>query len=143
VALHESFWIAACVAAPVIALAQIVSIGEASRGDADAHRLADYWMNTWEVRKHSQDFIRDLGPADNLRGGAYVVAYLNIFIQVAVLALALASLAARTDVAPPVIAAVAEPFGLVLLLTSSVMITSARRKQQELDRSYRRIYPPD
>jgi hypothetical protein len=55
-----------------------------------------------------------------------------MLLQLAILALALVSLAGRRDVVPLVIVSIAEPFGVVLLLATSALVSAARLELQRI-----------
>jgi hypothetical protein len=102
-AYHESFWIVVGTAAPVIALANVVTISDAMfflRGD---------------------DVGRSLG--------LYNLAALNLLAQATAMVLAFMSLDGHGNVVPPALAIVLTAAGLVLLIFTNVIAGGLRRKR--------------
>ena len=122
-AFHESFWVVAGTAASVIALAQIVALGDANRGYVEAFAILQRDRaggdRRGEVAMHT-------GQAMIYQSWALPVGYVNMLLQVAILALALIALAGRRDMVPLVIVSIAAPLGLVLLTVCSALASAAR-----------------
>jgi hypothetical protein len=138
VALHESFWVVAGAAAPVIALAEIVSLGDAYRGLAESRMML--------LTASTKDFDRlwrEMRPTDTKRRRGFRAGQLNMLLQVAILALALASLEVRRDVGPLGIITIVQPIGIFLLFISGWMINSANRKQQRTNLTFSKDPPAD
>jgi hypothetical protein len=127
VGFHESFWVVAGTAAPVIALAEIVTL-------VDAFRTHDAVTGLELARNPDRrfQFLVEAQSAFRSLFGGRVVGYVNILLQVAILALALECLASRRDVAPLAIVSIGEPFALVLLLVSAAWVSMAQRRAQRI-----------
>lgn len=129
--MHDSFWVVAGAAAPVIALAEIVSLGDAAQGRTET--LVTLLAVSKEKEQH---YLDETKPVDKRRRRATRTGQLNMLLQVAILALALASLAVSRDVVPLVIVTIVQPIGLFLLLVSAWMINLAYRQQQAIKLAY-------
>jgi hypothetical protein len=109
VAFHETFWVIAGTAAPVIALANVVSIGD-SRGlirqfTALSHDLDDA-LGDW---LYAAAFRRNLA----LPAWALMASNVNFWVQAFVLCFSLLSVLDRKDMLPPYLATVFLTSGLV------------------------------
>jgi hypothetical protein len=131
---YDNFWVTVGTAAPVIALAAVVSLPDVFQ--ARQHRF-DALLPTIER------FLRD-GPGtvnaqqryvdlvDMTRGQtrllkrANVIGLCNGFLQLIALLLALWSLADGKNVVSPNIAVIIVPLGILLLLLGTIMILRAR-----------------
>ena len=135
-AFHESFWVVAGAAAPVIALAGIVSLGDALRGSFDEARALDSFFSLPpQLRPGGGYRSMDQMQVQRLimpRRLASVAEYANLILQMVTLGLALVSLANCRDVAPLVIVVITTLAGLGLVFLSTVMVVIARSRQREL-----------
>jgi hypothetical protein len=103
VSVHHDFWVVVGTAAPVIALAAVVSYTDLQRAFTDA------------LGVDGRGFRRML-PTASIGAAA---AYANFILQGFTLVLALLSLANGDDVLPLVVAEITLPLGIFLLLLSS------------------------
>jgi hypothetical protein len=113
-AFHDGFWLVAGTAAPVVALAVVVSLGDAAKEyvasvlqDPDALRAgrpARWWFN------------RSTFPVYAV---VFYCALFNLFLQAGLLAVSLVSLAGDANSVPTWLAIVAAVGGLVLLAISA------------------------
>jgi hypothetical protein len=104
---HESFWVVVGTAAPIIALAAVVSTSDA---------IAIKW------RKHSTWHTFPMIP--------YYLGQMNVCLQFIVLLASLESLAQAKNAAPPSVAAWIAALGLPLLLATGMLNTAMRRRQE-------------
>ena len=114
VAFHEGFWVATGTAAPVIALAAVVSLADAGR------ELFSTWAEV-------TNFFSRLGSSTISR--AVLLAALgifNVFLQAALLAVSLVSLADGANSVPDWLAIAAAVGGVMLLAGSSLGIAGLR-----------------
>ena len=118
---HEFFWVTVGVAAPVIALASVVSIADlmgardrVSRNLPTPSAPDSDWLDS--------EFIR----AGRLIFGAYLVGIINGALQMVALSIALESLADGNNVVPTIIPQIMVPLGILLLLVSISMTVSLR-----------------
>ena len=102
---HDSFWIAAAAAAPIIALASIVS---ARRPEGKPLEIPE----------------ADRRRANTRAGWLGLVHFVNLSLQLVVLSCAFLSLAWQRDALPPALLMWVEPIGLVLLITGSYIAIS-------------------
>jgi hypothetical protein len=131
VAFHESFWVVAGTAPPVIALAVIVSLRDVLRDFTDDYNMT--WVRPGVGDRAARAKLESkLGEAAYARNLAYGAAALNMLLQMVVLTLALVSLAQRHDVIPWLIMAIIVPGGLALLLFSTLMVVMARSLRQQV-----------
>jgi hypothetical protein len=131
VAFHESFWVVAGTAAPVIALAVIVSLRDVLRDFTDDYNMT--WVRPGVGDQAARAKLEnELGEAAYVRNLAYGAAALNMLLQMVILTLALVSLAKRHDVIPWLIMAIIVPGGLALLLLSTLMVVMARSLRQQV-----------
>lgn len=119
-AFHEGFWLVAGTAAPVVALAAVVSIGDALREGiasiAEATPLLDAQANSAGRLKGDRLTSTTTRAARRL----YALGLSNLFLQAALLAVSLVSLADDANLVPPWIAIVAAVGGLLLLAFSAL-----------------------
>lgn len=128
VSFHESFWVTVGAAAPVIALASVVSIADLMGArDRVSHNLPipsptlnSEWLDS--------EFIR----AGRLLIGAYLVGIINGALQMVALSMALQSLADSDNVVPTIIPRIMVPLGIFLLLVSISMTVSLRTIQRHV-----------
>jgi hypothetical protein len=113
VTFHEAVWVVAGTAAPVIALAGVVSLGDTAR-EFRAFSLesmnvpqtrAEVWL--YEQRFHQYLWVSGVG-------------LFNLLLQAALLAVSLTSLADQANSVPPLLAIVAAVGGLLLLLVGTL-----------------------
>jgi len=126
VAYHEAFWVVTGTAAPVIALAAILSVGESATVGRNLGRFI------WNAKRHP-DRYRDnneddtawdqrLGTAHTARTYSmlkYLAAERNLASQAALLAMSLVSIDGADNSVPPWLAIVLAVGGIVLLLVVS------------------------
>jgi hypothetical protein len=121
VALHEGFWLVAGTAAPVIALAAVVTLGETLRENiasiAEAMPLLDAQSNSADRLKGDRLTTATIRATKQL----YAIGLSNLLLQAALLAVSLVSLADDANLVPPWIAIVAAVGGLLLLLAFSAL----------------------
>jgi hypothetical protein len=138
VTFHESFWILTGTAAPVIALASVVSLSDLAgqgfrlmdtrRGHPEWWPSREWYQPTYwprkELRELKPEFVRRPGVKyidveTDRRLGLLVsfqwVQAVNVCMQAALLSVALLSLAYQTNLVPPWIAVVAAVAGIMLL----------------------------
>ena len=138
-AFHEGFWLVAGTAAPVVALAAVVTLGETLRENiasiAEAMPLLDAQVNSADRLKGSRLTTTTIRATKQL----YAVGLSNVLLQAALLAVSLVSLADDANLVPPWIAIVAAVGGLLLLAFSALgavqlpwmrMNTLAKRPRQ-------------
>ena len=136
---HESFWLATSAAAPVIALAAVVALPDASAavygamdrvGVTSRPNLKDP-VTLKEIRPNGLDW------AERLWGKARVisiVSFFNVIIQAGLLAVSLSALASEQNVMPPWGAIIPAVGGILLLAWALAAGATLRRRFQELDR---------
>jgi len=126
VAYHEAFWVVTGTAAPVIALAAVLSVGESAMVGRNLGRFI------WDAERHP-DRYRDkneddtawdqrLGTAQTARTYSmlnYLIAELNIASQAALLAMSLVSIDGADNSVPPWLAIVLAVGGIFLVLVIS------------------------
>jgi len=145
VAYHETFWAVAGAAAPVIALAAVIQLGDISRGIVHARgRLAD-WYEAQGITKaeRMQGTPRERHQREkHLRPVLYpflIGAYLNLGGQAVVLAWSLNSLRHHAD-APLTFASYSLQFGLYALAFISVGVVTVRmRWTRKMDQATREV----
>jgi hypothetical protein len=123
VAFHESFWVATSAAAPVIALAAVVALPDAS---TIAHIASGNWYRTRvryrDTRRHPTAGV-EITAARLTRWQAWLTwwaIFVNLIVQAGLLAMSLSALAYNHDVmAPP--AAIILAAGGILILAWSTM----------------------
>ena len=123
VVFHETFWVLTGTAAPVIALAGVVSLNEvaaAARLLGDSMDLARSQPDDAADRAHLKRYLSAAGPR---LGVAFVLQLLNIGIQAALLALALLSINSQANELPAVVAVGAAVLG-VAILAAVVFLTA-------------------
>jgi hypothetical protein len=110
---HETFWVAVSAAAPVIALAAIVALGDAT---ADASRGRQWMIDhpSWTRPPEKRALVRAGGKAvTNIGLAIGVLCVLNTILQAVVLAFSLSSLASGVDEMPTAVAIAAEVAGII------------------------------
>ena len=136
---HESFWIAIAAAAPVIALAAVVSVGDVFRAAERISRtLPHNWTNEdfWTDRDDTLDWptiLRTSNVGYRLLRGGYAAGIINGVLQLVALSMALQSLADGNDVVSTLLPDVAVPLGIFLLLVSTTINAALRVDQRRLD----------
>jgi len=126
---HESLWVAAAAAAPVIALASIVSVTEARSRQAALVR--DTTRAREATRPGKPDPVVAAQPTLKLIGALDSVSFINIILQFFVLSAALWSLADNRDYAPLRLAVWGEPFGLFLLFIGAYLSANLHARDSE------------
>jgi hypothetical protein len=136
----ESFWVAIAAAAPVIALAAIVSLSDTS-GAMD--KLREIWPRFLERTSHNKEaddwLFKRIGQGDRLTAWANFSA-IGMGLQVAMLAIALVALVNRSNVVPPIVPEIAVPLGVFLLLVSALNTATMRRLPKYTDDYLRTNY---
>jgi membrane associated rhomboid family serine protease len=132
VAFHESFWVVTGTAAPVIALAAVVALGEILRdmgasGEKFMRVLLDSSPDNAEVVKWMADVSRK--PTRKMVRALHAAVLSNLLLQSAFLAVSLVSLVDEANLVPPWIA-IAAAVGGLLLLAATAFGASAFRFQQ-------------
>ena len=129
---HEPFWVTVGAAAPVVALASVVSIADLmgardqlSRSLRAPPALASDWLDS--------EFIR----AGRLAIGAYLVGIINGALQMVTLSVALQSLADGDNAVPTIVPRIIAPLGIFLLLVSISMTVSLRTIQRHVSHHVR------
>ena len=125
---HESFWVTVGAAAPVIALASVVSI-------ADLMGTRDQISRNLPTPSSARDSAwldSAITRAGKLLIWAYLVAVINGALQMVALSIALQSLADGNNVVPTILPGVVAPLGILLLLVSISMTVKLRLIQRQL-----------
>ena len=125
---HESFWVTVGAAAPVIALASVVSIADLMGARDQISRnlptpspaLDNAWLDSAVTR------------AGRLLIWAYLVGVINGALQMVTLSMALQSLADGNNVVPTIVPGIVAPLGIFLLLVSISMTASLRIIQRQM-----------
>jgi hypothetical protein len=126
VSFHESFWVTVGAAAPVIALASVVSIADLMGARDRISRnlptpaLDSDWLDS--------EFIR----AGRLLIWAYLIGIINGALQMVALSMALQSLADGNSVVPTIVPGILVPLGIFLLLVSTSITVSLRTIQRHV-----------
>jgi hypothetical protein len=128
VSFHESFWVTVGVAAPVVALASVVSIADLMGARDQVSRSLRTPSPALDSDWLDSEFIR----AGRLAIGAYLVGIINGALQMVALSLALQSLADGRNVVPTTVPQVMAPLGIFLLLVSISMTASLRTIQRHV-----------
>jgi hypothetical protein len=127
---HDSLWVAVTAAAPVIALAAIVSLSDTSgvaAGLVDAAgRYADENNHGELAHTGFMQVYRDRVAGIEDRGlqiavGGWITALINLALQVALVAIALISLADGSNAVSPIVPEIAVPLGVFLLLGTALL----------------------
>lgn len=132
-AFHESFWVTVGAAAPIIALASVVSIADlmGARDRVSPNLLpsssvpGDDWLDSELIR------------AGRLLIWAYLVGVVNGALQMVTLSMALQSLADGSNVVPTIVPRIMVPLGVFLLLVSTSMTVSLRTIQRQMNHHLR------
>ncbi len=123
---HESLWVAAAAAAPVIALASVVSFTEAHSRQVILVRER---MGGRAATPHRRpDPAISAKPTTNLITALDLVSGANMFLQVLVLNAALMSLALNHDNAPLRLPIWGEPGGLALVIIGGYLSANLRAR---------------
>jgi len=134
VSYHESFWLTIGAAAPVIALAIIVSLAD-SFDMRVFFKIASFPERLPAGDDSLASFYRKVIRKSRRRGGqVYALGLTNMALQAAMLAVALYSLAQRHDTIPLLLAVIVEPLGVLALAWASlgtIRMHSARRNFEE------------
>jgi hypothetical protein len=128
VSFHESFWVTVGAAAPVIALASVVSIADLMGARDQISRnlptpspaLDNAWLDSAVTR------------AGRLLIWAYLIGVINGALQMVTLSMALQSLADGNNVVPTIVPGIVAPLGIFLLLVSISMTASLRIIQRQM-----------
>jgi hypothetical protein len=105
---HTDLWIAASAAAPVIALASIVSYNEVMKPFFEMVGSGDY----------EDDWISVL-----LLWASSFLSWCNILMQIAVLVISMVSLADESDYTSPIVAVVLTSAGLLLVFLNAACLS--------------------
>jgi len=141
VAFHETFWVVTGTAAPVIALAAVVSLGEAfgQRLDSDdagfdvVRRMVDVPDNDLLISQF-HDFVKPAMAAGRWCVGLLVT---NVAIQSALLALSLVSIDSQANAVPPRVADVAAVLGVAILAVVAGLLLMGRASLRSLQERVR------
>lgn len=141
VSYHETFWLAAATAAPVIALAAVVAMPDVSiaayeideaASDAmpaatEAHALL---TQIFEKAHEGRDEPFEMRPLTKERVSAVpgIATFVNVLVQAALLAVALSALATAHNVLPPWVAIVLAVGGILLLTVTTRWVVMTRSK---------------
>lgn len=125
---HESFWVTVGAAAPVLALASVVSITDLMGARDQISRS----LPTSSPARDSARLDSTITRAGRLLIWAYLVAVINGALQMVALSMALQSLADGNNVVPPIVAGIVAPLGILLLLVSISMTVKLRIIQRQL-----------
>jgi hypothetical protein len=126
VSFHESFWVAVAAAAPIIALANQVTVTD-SLG----------MQRTFEsvLARNPSDIIRKVAKQGiKATRNAYWVAYTNLFAQATMLIFALSSLQFGNDLFSLPASVSVEAIGLALILATSIFSGTVRASRAALER---------
>jgi hypothetical protein len=121
---HENFWVAVAAAAPVIALASVISATDALRMYDDFERPADIAEEAWPDKLARQG-IRWLWVLMTVTG-------LNLVVEGFALVFALISLANGYNQIPPVIPAIGVPAGIALVVISGVLTIDLKYTRRDI-----------
>jgi len=127
-AFHESFWVVTGTAAPVIALAVIVSAGDAFRQvlTTDAERRhAQRNVHPDRAKLSQQDDEDLLKSHRKMLRFVQAVATFNLLLQAALLAVSLVCLADGANLVPPWLAIAAGVGGIMLLSSTAYAAVGA------------------
>jgi hypothetical protein len=113
VGFHDNFWVVAGTAAPVIALAVIVSTGDVLR----EFLISTVALNS--ARRLDPTAVR-LGAPRRTLDWLIAIGLFNLFLQTALLSVSLVSLADGANLTPPWVAVAAAVAGLLLLPAAAV-----------------------
>jgi hypothetical protein len=137
VAFHEGFWVVTGTAAPVIALAAVVSLAEAGRTfylseDPSVDAIDDVGLGGFPTANAFLALDRSLSLATT---AMWIAAFgiVNLLLQTALLAVSLVSLADEVSLVPSWLAVVAAVGGLLLLAVSSLGTVLLRLKSRPPD----------
>jgi hypothetical protein len=128
VSFHESFWVTVGAAAPVVALASVVSIADLMGARDQISRNLPTPSPALDSDWLDSEFIR----AGRLLIGAYLVGIINGALQMVALSMALQSLADGNNVVPTIVPRITVPLGIFLLLVSISMTASLRTIQRHV-----------
>jgi LytS/YehU family sensor histidine kinase len=132
-AFHESFWVTVGTAAPIIALASVVSIADLM-GARD--RVSPNLSSSSSVQ--GDDWLdSELIRAGRLLIWAYLVGVVNGALQMVTLSIALQSLADGSNVVSTIVPRIIVPLGIFLLLVSTSMTVSLRTIQRQMNHHLR------
>jgi len=133
---HESFWVVAGTAGPVIALAAVISLSEIARAEATVDNLSIRAL----VVAHQDEtdfYYRLLNKREWSLVALRVAQLLNLCLQAGLLAVSLLSLAFQRNLIPVWICVVAPTAGVLLLAYAGLFVTRAqeltRKNEQILD----------
>jgi hypothetical protein len=121
VGFHESFWVATSAAVPVIALAAVVALPDASRMAHTAARQRHRAQRNPDPTRDTPALVELLGAAQDFWWSRLVwwTTFVNLTIQAALLAVSLSALAYDSDLMPQWVAIVLAVGGILLLAWST------------------------
>lgn len=129
-AYYESFWVVVGTAAPVIALAAVVSSTDAG---GESYGLNELVTNTAHSLRHSAEpdpvKVSELKTAQTIArvlSWGFLLQLGNVFLQGAALTLSLSCLAVHRNVIPPYFGIVAVSLGMLLLAWVGLKILNAK-----------------
>jgi hypothetical protein len=139
VAYHDSLWVTVGAAAPVIALAAIVSISDIFGAD---ERFWDGFRRYLDGADYSTQFMEEIGNMLLVQGrragriglGSRWIAIINVSLQLAMLAIALVSLADGSNAVSPIVPEIGIPLGVFLLLVSTTLTLVLRSRLRTIAR---------
>jgi hypothetical protein len=162
VAFPHDFWLVAGTAAPVVALAAVVSLGDALKESASSESVALRWWRAGLVEttvsemaakpdlSTDQPGINSLAALDeftkdskSLANALVVVGLFNLVLQAALLAFSLVSLLNDSNVVPPWFAITAAVGGLLLLAIAALGAVSLRATRMRALSALPRSHPAD
>ncbi len=135
---HESFWVAAGAAAPVIALAVVVSLNDASQtqfavGDATDRAFVVAHRDEKDV------LYRSLDKRGRSLAALTAAQLVNLVLQAGLLAVSLVSLALHRNLIPAWICVVAPTAGVLLLAYAGLAVTNAQGLMRNYQRALERL----
>lgn len=110
---HENFWITVGAAAPVVALAAVVSFTDGIRVVESVNDLGRTAKVDWPTKNAERGVT--------VLASLFVISAANIILQVVALALALTALAQGHNSVAPVLLVVGEPLSVLLLLVTGIL----------------------
>jgi hypothetical protein len=122
---HESFWVVVGTAAPVVAVAAVISVSEISRAQATVNKASVRALVV--ARQDKTDTInRLLNMRERGLVALCVTQLLNLCLQAGLLAVSLLSLAFQRNLIPVWICVIAPTAGVLLLAYAGMYVTRAQ-----------------
>ncbi len=133
---HESFWVVAGTAAPVIALAAVISLGDTIRTQI---KVDSATFDALVVASRGDKMAKDFQHFNERARGSIVALrmtqLLNLYLQAGLLAVSLLSLAFQRNLIPTWICVAALTAGVLVLAYAGVAVVREQeltRRQQQL-----------